>query len=433
MTWSTDFFNDATYMTTTGNISGGMLTYYDRKFLETVHENLRIAPLAQSKPLPENSGKTIQFYRYNPIAVSVSGAALTEGKNPNATLVTGQNLSATIYEYGDFSQHSSIISRTHIDAKLAGVTELWGYNSAETIDNLCQMALAANGAYPIRAATSTSGTHHYSGTVDSATTTTVVDTDVESLATGNADDEWNQAVIVITSGTGYGQARPVTDYAVGTGTFTVAPAWDVTPAAGDKYHVVSAHSISATDVLTTAYIRSAVATLRQNKAQPFNGGYYVGILCPETEKGLMSDTTWTAVMEYRDRPEIKVNGLFAGEVGEWGGVRWIRHTLPYRFPIAALGTAGYTYGVGPFDPANALYTNYSSSGSVYATFILGKNAFGVSTLGGENYLKPGIIIKQSGPQDTSNPLNRFSTVGYALPIAVKGLNPMFAVQMWSGA
>jgi N4-gp56 family major capsid protein len=277
------------------------------------------------------------------------------------------------------------------------------------------------------------GTYSFEGTVDSATTTTIVDADVESNSTfGDTNDDLNQSVVIIRTGTGRGQARPVTDFVASGGTITVSPAWDVTPAAGDTFHVVSAHGLTTgTDKLSTTNIRAAVTRLRNNKATPYGGGFYIGILSPDTEAGLMSDTNWTNVMQYRDRPDVKVNGLFAGEVGEWGGVRWIRTTQPFRFPITTVGTAGSSYGVGAFVPGTG-YTNYASTGAVYSNLILGKEAFGVTRLSGAgNILKPGIIIKNPGPQDTSNPLNRFSTVGWVLPFVPKALNPLFAVQMWS--
>ena len=437
MSWADDF-SAGTYQTKTSSISGGMLTYYNRNFLTTVKNALRVAPYGQRRNIPAGEGKTIQFFRYNNIATSISSRKLTEGVNPTATQITGQNLSATLQEWGGFSQHSSLLKRSHIDRNLQGITSLWGEDAATTIDLLCQMELAANGAYPYRCDGNNSGADAYSfaGTVDAgSSTTTLVDAAFSSNTDyGDTNDDANQSVIIITSGTGYGQMRAVTDFVTSSGTFTVAPAWDVTPAAGDTYVVVGAHGLDSSDLLTTANIRNAVKILRNNKSQPISGGFYVGILCPDTEAGLKSDTNWVNVMQYKDTPMAQTQGLFNGEIGMWGGVRWVSSTLPFRFPITTVGTAGSSYGVGAMDPANASYTNYSASGDVYATFILGREAFGVSTFTGDasSILKPGIIVKTPGPNDTSNPLNRYSTVGWVLPFIAKGLNPMFAVQMWSG-
>ncbi len=430
---------DGTYGTSTSTVAGGASNiFYSKNFLMSLAETLRVAPLAHKENLPEGEGKTIQLFRYNQISKDTSAwHHLTEGTNPVPTLITGQDLQATVHEWGAFSQHSSIVKMAHIDRRLEGVTALWGYHAAELVDLLCQMEVCANSAYPVRCDGEIStGDYVYEGTVTTGTSTTVfADTSAASNTDfGDANDDCNQSVVVFLTGSAKGQARPVTDYATSGGVFTVSPAFDVKPAAGDTFIVVSAHGLTTSDILTTANVRNAITILRNNKAVPLEAGFYTGVLCPQTEKSLMADTNWVNVMQYRDLPEVKVNGLFAGEVGEWGGVRWVRTTQPFRFPITTVGTAGAAYGVGANVPGTS-YTNYSASGAVYATPIFGKQAFGVTTF--KSYagqvMKPGIIIKNPGPQDTSNPLNRFSTVGWYLPFVAKGLNPLFAVQLWSGA
>lgn len=436
MGWSTDFYDDFTYGTSTGNIGGGMVTYYDRKFLRRTKETLVFAPFGQRRPLPKGNGKIIQFFRYNNIATSVSGSYLTEGQNPNATLITGQNVSATIVEWGGFSQHSSLVAKSHLDRALLGVSDLWGENAGNTIDLIASSVSASQGAYPMRADGNDTGdgTYSFEGTVDSATSTTVTDSDISANSNfGDANDDLNQSIIIMTSGTSYGQSRPITDYVTSGGVITVSPAFTTTPVAGDTFHVVSAHGLTSSDLLTTANIRKGVIRLKNNKAAKMSASMYVGIISPDTEGGLMADTNWTNVMQYKDRPDMKVQGLFNGEVGMWGGVRWIVGTQPFRFPITTVGTAGAAYGVGAWVPGTS-YTNYAAAGAVYSNMILGKESFGTTTFRGEasSLLRPGIITKKSGPGDTSNPLNRYETVGWELPYIAMGLNSMFAVQMWSG-
>ncbi len=414
----------------TGDIGGGMVTYYDRRFLKRAINTLRFAPFGQKRPLPDNNGKIIQFFRYNNIATAVSTRNLTEGTNPTPTAVTGQNLSATLQEWGAFSQHSSLIEKTHLDRNLAGVSTLWGEDAANTMDLLTQMEVAANGAYPLRA--DADSTYEFSGVVDSATSTTVTDATLETNTNyGDANDDLNQSVMIITSGTAYGQQRACTDYVASGGVVTVSPAWDITPVANDTFWVTSADTtLATTEVLSTTNIRRAVTQLRNNKAMTIDGDFYVGFLSPDTESELMADSDWKNVQTYRDLPAIRQSGLFRGEVGQWGGVRFVRTTLPFRFPQAAIGTAGTASGVGANNPGTT-YTNYSATGAVHSTFILGQEAFGVTTLKGNNAIKPGMIIKNPGPSDTSNPLNMFSTVGWYVPFIAKALNPMFAVQIWS--
>ena len=437
MTWAPGNLT-ATLGISASTIKAGLPAYYDKKFLRPYYYDLRIAPLGQSRPLPEGMGTTATFFRYHDIAVSLSGAHLTEGHNPDPTLVTGSEITATIREWGAFSQHSSLISHAHIDRKLSKLSGMWGANAAKTMDLLCACAVAAEGSYPIRADGAwTAGVYYYAGTITTATSTTVIaDTSAASNTNfGDGNDDFNQSVIVFTSGSCKGISRAVTDYVTSGGVITMAPALDMTPAVGDTFVVVSAHGLTTSNPLSTTNVRKAVQTLRNNKAVPLRSDMFVGVLCADTEAGLMADTNWTNVMQYRDRPDVKVNGLFAGEVGEWGGVRWVRTTQPHRFPITTVGTAGGSYGVGAFDPANSLYTNYAETGAVYSTMIFGQEAFGRTTFEGadKSMLKPGVIIKTPGPHTTSDPLGRYSTVGWVIPAIAKGLNSLFAVQIWSAA
>ncbi len=414
--------------------SAGIDIFYDRTFLTTVKHTLRLAPLGQKRDLPKSKGDIIQFFRWNEIATSLSGSFLTDGTNPDPTQLTGQNIQAQIEEWGGFSQHSRLVEDVHIDRNLEGTAKLWGDNAGNIVDLLSHVGVCTSGAYPVRADGETGdGTYTFEGTVDSATSTTVVDTDISANSNfGDANDDLNQSIIVIMTGTGYGQSRPITDYVTSGGTITVTPAWDITPAAGDTFHVVSAHGLTSSDILTTVNIRAAVTRLKNNRATPMMGKDYVGIISPDTEAELMADTNWLTVMQYKDRPDIvNTGGLFQGEVGYWGGTRWVNTTQPFRFPITTVGTSGSSYGVGPFVPGTS-YTNYSATGGVYANLIVGREAFGVTTLKGNNYMSPGIIRKRSGQSDTSNPLNRFSTIGWYLPFVAKGLNPHFAVQLWTG-
>jgi len=77
-----------------------------------------------------------------------------------------------------------------------------------------------------------------SGTAQGGTASTI------QLAAGEtfADDELNGNVVKITSGTGAGQSRVITDYAGATDTATIAPNWTTNPDATSVYEVVEGSS-----------------------------------------------------------------------------------------------------------------------------------------------------------------------------------------------
>jgi N4-gp56 family major capsid protein len=117
-------------------------------------------------------------------------------------------------------------------------------------------------------------------------------------------------------------------------------------------------------------------------------------------KDLMSDSTWIPLQQYQG------DGIYKGEIGRFCGMRVVEATQVFRSAVATPAT-------------------YSGTGNVYHSLMLGKEAFGVTKFTGDG--KPRIIVKNPGPGDTSNPLNRYSTVGWALPFVPKALNGNFAI------
>jgi N4-gp56 family major capsid protein len=412
--------------TTTTTVGGGQIIHYIKRFLKVAFPLLQMTRFGQREPLPMNDGKQVQWFRWNALPASVADALLTEGTNPSATSVTGQDLGATLLEYGIFVELSSLFQKTHIDGNISkgmsDLSELLGQHAAQVIDLVTAYEVAAHGAQPARADGAAGST--FSGTLDSVTSTTVVvDAGVKANAGfGDADDDLSQAIITITGGAGRGQQRVVVLYTTAAGTITVSPAFDVLPVAGDTYTVTSSDAIVSGDKLTYDNILKARTRLRRNNAPWMDKRYYVGLVDPEAAEGLMQNTEWKDVKTYSDPKD-----MYDGELGKLLGVRFIEHNNPFKFPTAALATAGTSNGVG------ASGANYTATGNVTSTFIMGRHAFGVTTFKNQmgQIRQPPIIIKTGGDQDTSNPLNMFGTMGWKLEYVTKGLQPAFAQQIWT--
>lgn len=127
--------------TTTGGLTTPMQLYYDRVFLTRAMIELRHDFGAQLRPVPMNSGKSIVWNRYTPLAIITS--ALTEATNPSAVDMTGTNVSATLAEYGTYTNVSSLYSMTTIETGLKEHIEVHGQNAGESIDQLIRAELVA--------------------------------------------------------------------------------------------------------------------------------------------------------------------------------------------------------------------------------------------------------------------------------------------------
>lgn len=131
---------------TTLTLSGEMMTYLERVFLERSQAQTIHGEGAYEKKHPRNSGKTVTWNRYTPLTVAITGtggATLTEATNPSEVNITGATVSATVKEYGRFDKVSSLLYATSIDRAAKEKTEVISQNAGEQIDTLIRDELAA--------------------------------------------------------------------------------------------------------------------------------------------------------------------------------------------------------------------------------------------------------------------------------------------------
>lgn len=160
-------------------------------------------------------------------------------------------------------------------------------------------------------------------------------------------------------------------------------------------------AITSTDVLTSTEVRRARRTLRKNNAIPYDDGLYLAKVGPDTSFDLVNDSVWLAVSEYGDSAKSQI---YNNEIGELFGFRFIE--------------------------ATANQYNESSTVTVFSNFFHGQQAFGTVDLAG---MPNGLIIKQGGDQDTSNPMSLFMTIAWKAAYAVKTLNSNWLVDVKSAA
>jgi N4-gp56 family major capsid protein len=119
-----------------------MQIFYDRKFLERAKSELRHDFGATVKVVPMNSGKTVYFNRFTPLAVVTT--ALSEGPYTAAADLTSSVVSATLAEYGQATAVYSLFEMTSLDTNLAEHVDVMGQNAGESIDQLIRAELAAS-------------------------------------------------------------------------------------------------------------------------------------------------------------------------------------------------------------------------------------------------------------------------------------------------
>lgn len=157
---------------------------------------------------------------------------------------------------------------------------------------------------------------------------------------------------------------------------------------------VSRITVAAGDNLTVLEIRKAVRTMKRNKVKPLDGGDYVSIVEPGATFDLQSDTKWEAAAQYAGSKQI-----FSGEIGKLYGVRFIETPLAKKF--AGAGAAAV---------------------DVYATIIIGKDAYGMVDVSGSGAVQN--IVKPHGSAGTADPLNQRATSGWKALFTVARLEEL---------
>ena len=311
-------------------LTNTMQIFYDRVFLDRAKIELRHDFGAQVRNIPMNSGKTVYFTRFSPLAIVTT--ALSEAANPTAVDMTAATVSATLAEYGSYTTVGSLYSMTSIEDGLTEHVSVHGQNAGESVDQLIRTELVAGAT--------------------------------------------NQLVY--------------------------------TSSGGLSGSTTAISTIHTSDTLTGLDIRRAVRTLKNNKAQKFDGGLFRGIIGPYTAMDLMGNSEWLDAHRYTTSDAIE-----RGVVGKLHGVEFVESNNQH-FTL----TGGFS-------------TSASNVANVYSNFIFGKNAYGVINLG--SISAPKVYVKNPGSNSTDNPIDMYSTVGWKIPFAVKTLNSNWLINLRTGA
>ena len=392
--------------TTTSTLTQLMKVYYDRKLLDFAEPVMVADKLADhSRDIPQKEGKTVNFTRY--IALAKITSATSEGLNPDYVEMEAFEFEKTTAKYSNSIQITDTLKLTAYDDVTEAAVMLCGVNMGESINYQYRLAMSL-GFYPLRADNST--TYAKTGAVTTSTSTTII----RDTALLEADHFWANGLLIFTSGQSAGSAHEVTAFADTNSVITFTPALKDTVDTTDTFRIVVTTGLDSTNVVTGSVVERAVAILKHNKAPKYDGKFYVGIMSPFVVYDFMQDSAWVNAQHYASPEAIK-----NGELGKWGGVRWYEDTEAFTTVICN-GTA---------DNDDAGFSIYSASGTIHQTPIFGKHAIAGTRISG---VKDKLIVKVSGPQDTSNPTNAFSMVSWRVFFVATVLNGLFGVQLLSG-
>lgn len=130
-----------TNVTTESALSPTMKTFYKTSLLENARSEHYFSQFGQKVPLPKNSGKKVEFRRFNTFSKAMT--PLTEGVTPDGNKVDMTKIEKEIAQYGDYTTISDRLELEAVDPIIVLATEEHGAQAGDTIDTVTRNELLA--------------------------------------------------------------------------------------------------------------------------------------------------------------------------------------------------------------------------------------------------------------------------------------------------
>ena len=356
-------------------------TFYDRQLLESARTRFVHAKFGQMRPIPRNSGKRVEFRRWNLFDANAAMKALEEGVTPSGQSLSQSNVEALVSQYGAYVEVSDLLDMTGYDQVITESAELLGEQLGTVVEWVTRDAMNAGnnvqraGGKTTRAAL----------TADDKLTV----------------DEIRKAVRTLKRA----KARPFCEDE-------------------RKPHFICICSPDATYDLQNDALWQDVSKY-SNAEAIYSGeiGRLFGVVFVEsTEAKVFRQSVWNKVSE---ATSSSASFVLKNAPTEAEAAYLSREDNPIRIGEASYTIAGFdpssntvtlkeTASLAPdakvySEDAGALDPETKTAMDVHSTLIFGKDAYGVVDVAGSGALQ--IIIKPHGSAGTQDPLDQRATVG----------------------
>ena len=117
--------------------------FYDRVLLETAKTKLVHATYGQRRSIPKNSGKRVEFRRYELFTPDAQALELAEGVTPDGQSLSQSHVEAEVKQYGAYVEVSDLLELTGYDQVLTDSTELLGEQVGTVVEWITRDAMNA--------------------------------------------------------------------------------------------------------------------------------------------------------------------------------------------------------------------------------------------------------------------------------------------------
>lgn len=128
-------------MTAYGDVSPRVGIIAITQFLKHAEHPIVFNKLGQIERVPKNKGQTIKWRRWVPFDPIIT--PLTEGVTPSSQKLAVVDVTASLGQYGNWSEITDVIQDTHEDPILQGMMQIHGQQASESFETLTYLTLRA--------------------------------------------------------------------------------------------------------------------------------------------------------------------------------------------------------------------------------------------------------------------------------------------------
>ena len=128
-------------MTAYGDVSPRVGIIAITQFLKHAEHPIVFNKLGQIERVPKNKGQTINWRRWVPVDPITT--PLTEGVTPSSQKLAVVDVTASLGQYGNWSEITDVIQDTHEDPILQGMMQIHGQQASESFETLTYLTLRA--------------------------------------------------------------------------------------------------------------------------------------------------------------------------------------------------------------------------------------------------------------------------------------------------
>jgi len=409
---------NVTPYTEENGLSEEMKTYYSDYLIDNAEPKLIHDQFAQKIPIPKGCGKTVQFRKYDPLPKLTE--ALAEGVTPTGQSLNMSTVEATVHQYGGYVELSDLLLLSAIDNNLLMATKLLGAQAGRTLDSITREVLCGGtnvqyGAGEVSArhllvGGKAEGNHYL--TVD------CIKRAVRTLKRQNAEKINGAYACIIHPDCAYDLTNDLNwKYPYQYAATQQLYEGEIGMIEGVRFVESTEAKIFSGEGEKVEFRSTCINYEEVDDGQDADYGtptmYRLVTGDESTHDGYLLDSSWLnkTIVIYCENDGRTFTATVCGVKCDPVGMHCLYLSEPLRDDA---------YNMPTFSGSDTV-TMLNASRDVYATIVLGENAYGVTELAGGGLQH---IVKQLGSGGTADPLDQRATVGWkATKAAVRLMEP----------